>query len=288
MTSARSQSVASAPQQNGSARVASTRNVRVASSAGSEIAGRSSGRAHSVRSRSSGHQSGRLNSVRSGPPGGKNTSTRSMASSVHSQAPPAISTMSARSERKFIPSSAEIGLAEHQHEMGEEVQLAPAAGIPSAEVVYHSSGHVFPRFDRQKIRAYLDQTIVSGERQVEPGILQRIPTMHHPLSTPAPSSRQQQSARSQSSRAISKASTRSVNSCGSWLKQTEESVFRYKTNNSAYGTHSQTFDTGNKAGFQPGFGNGRELWQLGGYRGKNSSDFQNCLVDNNRFVPFLQ
>lgn len=207
--------------------------------------------------------------------------------------PNIVSTMSARSERSFFPSNGEIGLHHHHEDMMDEAQLHQCAGLPSAMITYHESGHLFPRFDRQKIRAFLDENLVQGEKMPEPGFYDRIPTMKEqvpipPAPTPPPPM-VKGSARSTSSRALSymsKASTAS--SCGSWLRQKEASELRYKTNNSAYGSYPAKCDTGNEKSFSPGFGNYREMWELGQYRGRNSTDFQNCLVDNHRFVPFLK
>jgi len=238
-----------------------------------------SSRVHSTRSKEGSHHSARSRSQPRDVP-----TIRAPSPTV----PQAISTMSARSERRFFPSSGEIGLAQHDEDICHETQIADTAGVPSAEVAYHESSHCFPRFERQQIRALLDQTLVSGERQVDPGILRRIPSMHKPLQPVE----QKTSARSLS--CASKASTRSTRSTrsssshGSWLRQTEFSARRYKTNNAEYGSYPEVNDTGNLRGFHPGFGNGRELWQLGRTKGRNTSDFENCLVDNNRYVPFLQ
>lgn len=269
--------------------------------AGAQIA--NSARSHpsaSARSRSACSSSGNVPIIRVPPGRGHHvppSPTDALRQGVRPE-PHVVSTMSTRSERSFFPSNGEIGLHHHHEDMLDEAQLHPSAGMPSAMVTYHESGHLYPRFDRQKIRACLDENLVQGEKMPEPGFYDLIPTMKDPMpvlnavphaSTPAFI---KSSARSNSSRAlshISKASTASsIGSTGSWLRQREARDLRYKTNNSAYGSYPAKCDTGNERSFAPGFGNYREVWEHGQYRGRNSTDFQSCLVDNHRYVPFLQ
>jgi len=183
------------------------------------------------------------------------------------------------------------------------------AGLSRAERAYHEFGHCYPRFERQKIRALLDENILSGTKQPDPGLLSRIPMVPrvdpeerpHSSSSKAPSVRSNRSQRSAAASNRSQRSQRSQASgrAGSAVVSSRAgapsaSFMRTETHGRPaffgrdhYGTFNSLY--GAKVHEKmPLPDKGRESWMLGRGGGQVTT-FDNCLHRESRtYVPEIR
>lgn len=169
-----------------------------------------------------------------------------------------------------------------------------SAGLTRAERAYTENAHCYPRFERQKIRALLDENILSGAKQPDATMLQRVPMVprvdpeERPQtgSSKAGSQRSNRSMRSNggfsqrsmrsdaSRRAGSQISSRAGAPSGAFIKTQTHGYPAYfgqavyNTTNALYGKPGQRIPDQ--------VGRGRETWMLGRGGGQITT-FNNCL-----------
>ena len=74
-----------------------------------------------------------------------------------------------------LTSGGDIGLSYRPvgQTISETRSWAPA-GLNRSQAAYFEHAHVFPRFDRQKIRAYQNPAIMTGELQADPRLVSAV------------------------------------------------------------------------------------------------------------------
>lgn len=199
---------------------------------------------------------------------------------------------------EWMTSNGNYGLAYYHAGIQKTKAEQVSAGLSRAERAYHEFGHCYPRFERQKIRALLDENILSGAKQPDPDMLQRVPMVPRidPEERPQTGSSKAASQRSNRSRRsnLSQGSMRSEASrrAGSQISsrvgapaatfiKTQTSGYppyydraAYRTSNANYGAPgSKTPDE---------VGRGRETWMLGRGGGQITT-FNNCLHRESNF-----
>lgn len=217
-------------------------------------------------------------------------------------------TLSARSDykRDFVTSSGTFGLHTYHPEINRTVLEGGAAGMNKVETAYYEMGHLFPRFERQKVRLYMDDNILTGVKKPTRNILQSIPCKLRP---PPPdgqmSGRGNASARSVSTRSAgtsrsahsdmlldNKYSARSsqIGMAGlgpEWVNQyRNEPDFlnrNYMTHNSFYGTGCKDDPYRPMRPFEPG--RGRELWM---HQTRQHVQPNNSMSTNHLHYPMLR
>lgn len=211
---------------------------------------------------------------------------------------------------EWMTSNGDYGLSHYHAGMNKNKAEQISAGLSRAERAYHEQGHCYPRFERQKIRALLDENILSGAKQPDPYMLQRIPNVPRVDPEERPNSRSS----SQRSYAGSQRSQRSVRSEGAGSQRSAASrraasgilssragapsaaLIRTATYGrpSHFGKeHYQTFNALYGGGPPPPtvseeIGRGRETWMLGRGGGQITT-FNNCLnKDGVTYVPLIR
>lgn len=166
----------------------------------------------------------------------------------------AIPSVRSTHQRDFRQSNGDYAIHVLNPEMLDTALMQRAAGLDRVENAYHAHGHAYPRFDRQKIRAYQQDNLVSGKVEPAHHILKEIPNMYkggtlmrsarsNKVTTPAQSAGRTRSAgssRSAYSYKLPLDSTRSVTSLDSnWVIQyrgdPDFHARRYLTHNTMYG-----------------------------------------------------
>lgn len=204
---------------------------------------------------------------------------------------------SARSvpERDWRTSTSLIGLAEFHPELKRTTLEGRVAGLDRVSNAYHEQGYLFPRFERQKIRALYDDDLLTGNKAPEKQILRMIPCKLKPIRPPEstpPDSVRSMSTNSAGTSRSAKSTARSVRSnttsLGSnWVQQHRlDPDFQWKR----YSTHNNDYGKGCKSDpylhLQPGEpGRGREnfMWMT-----RQHPSRQNCLTTNHLYNPMLR
>eukprot|EP00746_Dinoflagellata_sp_MGD_P166448 gnl/MRDRNA2_/MRDRNA2_96328_c0_seq1.p1 gnl/MRDRNA2_/MRDRNA2_96328_c0~~gnl/MRDRNA2_/MRDRNA2_96328_c0_seq1.p1 ORF type:complete len:210 (-),score=24.59 gnl/MRDRNA2_/MRDRNA2_96328_c0_seq1:72-701(-) len=200
----------------------------------------------------------------------------------------------------WVTSSANYGLCHYHPGVLRTTAEEPSAGLSRAENAYHDNAHAFPRFERQKIRAMLDENLITGAKQPDPELLKRVPNARTGADLPpgtgssvhsgAYSVRSGKSNRSK--RSVGSTRSGAASAAGSmisqasvassrWLRQADGTDFHlpWKTTSANYGKDHEAHI--------PHGGRGREVWMLGRGGGQISS-YDNSLVDKGHHVPLIR
>lgn len=198
----------------------------------------------------------------------------------------------------WFTSNGNYGISYYHADASKTAKHQSCAGLSRAERAYHEHGHCYPRFERQKIKALLDENILSGAKKANPEMLQRIPVVPriHPDDRPASANSKASSQRSRASSIRSVPSARSAGSrissragapSGAWLRSQTTGLPPYYGPSRFQGTSNANYGEGVHESV-PLPDKGREMWMLGRGGGQITT-FENCLhKDATRCVPEIR
>eukprot|EP00419_Tripos_fusus_P021870 CAMPEP_0172719808 /NCGR_PEP_ID=MMETSP1074-20121228/75721_1 /TAXON_ID=2916 /ORGANISM="Ceratium fusus, Strain PA161109" /LENGTH=207 /DNA_ID=CAMNT_0013545205 /DNA_START=115 /DNA_END=738 /DNA_ORIENTATION=+ len=180
----------------------------------------------------------------------------------------------------------------------------PTAGQRTSDVAYHAAASHYPRFDRQNIRTFFDDGILSGAKQPPPELLRNFPSREVPMRHSAPTDQgglqltlkldRTRRSVSAGSAASGSAASRRTSAAGSAIAMSRASTGAgsdapsrgYFKQTSApsniFNTTSSQYGAGTHVAREPL--QGREVWMLGRGGGQQSSH-NNCLVYKGPNVP---
>jgi len=174
------------------------------------------------------------------------------------------------------------------------VRQQPIAGQRTSDLAYHNTASFYPRFDRQNIRTFFDEGILSGTKQPPPELLRNFPNREVPMRHPVPTNPEglqltlklDRTRRSASvGSAASGSTSRLTSAAGSAIGKPRAATgsdapppgyFKQKpAPSNPFHTTSSEYGTGTRVAREPI--PGREKWMLGRGGGQQSS-YNSCLV----------